>query len=183
MKTIELTDEMYEALMELSKEMTTQNMRGTAMPHMFQIRTTEEVAAYDGQGEEIWVDEDGLELRDEEEMRTYISEHLYENEDNLPEDEDEAEREAKALVAEMDSYDLEDYLENVHSDNWRKVNVITEYRYQNTFFTAKACEEHIKSNSYHYKDPVSYLKHAWRNPEMELVSKFLCELSGGKIHK
>ena len=37
-KTIEISDEMYDKLIELANEMTTQDPRGTRMPHMFQIR-------------------------------------------------------------------------------------------------------------------------------------------------
>lgn len=181
MKTIEVTDEMYEALMELSKEMTTQDMRCTAMPHMFQIRTTEQCSAYPGQGKEIWVNGEGDELQTEEEMREFIQQHIYENDESISHlDDEEAKKEAKEKVDEMYDYNLEEYLEETH---WCKVNVTTEHKYQNTFFTAKGCDEHIKANHYHYNEPVSYLSHAWRNPEMELVSKFLCELSGGKIHK
>ena len=43
MKTIRVTNKMYKALMDLSKEMTAQDNRSTAMPHMFQIRTKKEV--------------------------------------------------------------------------------------------------------------------------------------------
>lgn len=43
MKTIEVSDETYKFLMDLSKELTTQNHRGTAMPYFFQIKTQEAV--------------------------------------------------------------------------------------------------------------------------------------------
>ena len=129
MKTIEVSDEMYDDLMALSKEMLLQDNRSTAMPHIFQIQTTEEVAAYEGCGTTKWIGDEGEEVdEDAEDARSY--------------------------------------------------QVTTEQRYQNTFFTAKACDEHIRLNHYHYKSPVCYLNHAWRNPEMDLVSKFLCELSG-----
>ena len=184
MKTIEVTDETYDALMELSKEMTTQDMRCTAMPHMFQIRTTEQVAAYPGQGEEIWVNDEGDELETEDEMREFIQQHIYENDESISHlDDEEAKKEAKKKVDDMDEYDLEEYLVDIHNDNWWKVNVTTMHKYQNTFFTAKGCEDHIKANNYHYNEPICYLNYAFRNPEMELVSKFLCELSGGKEHK
>jgi hypothetical protein len=39
MKTIEVSDEMYEKLMEISKEMNSQSNRGTAMPYFFQVQT------------------------------------------------------------------------------------------------------------------------------------------------
>ena len=62
MKTIQVSDEMHKKLMALAKEMTKQNPRATRMPHLFQIRTTEEVSAYDGCGEECWYSEEGTKL-------------------------------------------------------------------------------------------------------------------------
>lgn len=181
MKNIQVTNEMYNALMELSKEMTTQDKRCTAMPHMFQIRTTEKVAAYPGQDDEVWVNDEGGELNDESEMRKFITEHIFENDLSL--DEENAQAQAKEKVDAMSEYDLEEYLEDTHCGNWWKVNQTTAFKYQNIFLTAKACDAHIKANHYHYNEPVTYLNHAYRNPEMELISKFLCELSGGEIHK
>lgn len=37
------------------------------------------------------------------------------------------------------------------------------------FFTAKACEDHIRANHYHYNNPRSYGISAWRNYEMQTV--------------
>ena len=56
-------------------------------------------------------------------------------------------------------------------------------RNKNAFLTAKGCKDHIEKNSYHYNDPIDYLNCAWRNPEMELISKFLCGLVGKEPHK
>jgi len=38
MKTIEVSDEMYEKLVSIGTEMTTQDPRGTKMTHLFQVR-------------------------------------------------------------------------------------------------------------------------------------------------
>jgi len=180
MKTIKITNEMHKSLMALSKEMTSQDMRCTRMPHMFQIKTKEEVAAYDGCGEEIWCDDDLNILRTDEEIKDWIQEDIFENDESLHGlNHDEAKKISKQKALEEDHYI---YLDQ-HRDNWRILNITTEDKYQNTFFTAKACQEHIDSNSYHYNKPSVYLNSAWRNPEMELVSRFLCELSGGKLHQ
>ena len=49
------------------------------------------------------------------------------------------------------------------------------------FFTAKACEQHIAENHYHYtKEVHSYGVSSWRNPEMQTVLRFLSELPDGK---
>ena len=184
MKNIQVTDEMYEALMKLSKEMTTQDMRSTRMPHMFQVRETKNVAAYSGCGSEIWVSDEGEALKTEEELRGYICEDIIETlmSNDSEEDEEEAKMIAFSRVQKMDEDDLGDYLDNMSMENWRIVEETTENFYTNTFFTAKACQNHIDINADKYTKPVVYLRHAWRNPQMELVSKFLCEISGGKIH-
>jgi hypothetical protein len=55
--------------------------------------------------------------------------------------------------------------------------------YTNCFLTAKAAQEHINKNYYHYhKNADVYLNHAWRNPEAELVSGFLCSLVDKELH-
>lgn len=48
------------------------------------------------------------------------------------------------------------------------------------FFTAKACQEHIDLNSYHYKNPKVYGIGAWRNPEMVAVMSDLIMNHAGK---
>lgn len=49
----------------------------------------------------------------------------------------------------------------------------------NIFFTAKACDEHIRLNKHHYSNPKSFGISAWRNPEMEAVIKHLKDI--GKV--
>ncbi len=59
MKTIEITDEMYDSLMEISKELNTQNHRSTAMPYFFQIQDETEAIVYEDNGGEIKYIHDG----------------------------------------------------------------------------------------------------------------------------
>lgn len=57
MKTIEVSDEIYAKLIELATEMTTQDPRGTRMPHMFQIRDWKRVYDWDLNGDtRVWID-------------------------------------------------------------------------------------------------------------------------------
>lgn len=49
------------------------------------------------------------------------------------------------------------------------------------FLTAKACEEHIKMNDYHYSHPRSYAIGLWRNPEMEKLVKIIFEIAGIEV--
>ncbi len=56
--------------------------------------------------------------------------------------------------------------------------------YHNAFLTKKACREHIEENSQHYTKPVDFLMYAVRNPELEQVIEFLCELTEcEQLHK
>ena len=50
-----------------------------------------------------------------------------------------------------------------------------------TFLTAKACEEHISENNYHYQKPRSYAISAWRNEEMQLIMKNILSLATKEI--
>lgn len=49
------------------------------------------------------------------------------------------------------------------------------------FFTAKACQEHIIENHYHYTNPQVYGIGAWRNPEMQQVMFHLIEKAGKEV--
>lgn len=49
------------------------------------------------------------------------------------------------------------------------------------FFTAKACQQHIDENYYHYENPQVYGIAAWRNPEMVAIMQHLIALSGKEL--
>ena len=171
---VDIPDEMYDALLAMANEMVSQDSRSTAMPFMFQIETEQQVAAYPGCGEEIWVSEDGeIEFSDYDEVREYI---LQEFKDNWEDDIDDSEVEIKAKE-KLDNMDDDECEEWITDRGFYIVNVETKKKYINTFFTAKACDEHIRLNHYHYNNPRSYLNHAWRNPEMDLVTEFLKHIS------
>ena len=77
---------------------------------------------------------------------------------------------------------LKDWLEE-HVPDLEEYSYSLEPEYTNCFLTAKAAQEHLDSNHYHYhKEADVYLNHAWRNPEADLVSEFLCGLVGKKMH-
>lgn len=175
MKTIEISDEMYERFMNLSKELNIQDHLATAMPYLFQIRDFKKVSADD------WF-EDGYFMIDSDwEWDFDFSEIL-----------------VKEAIDQLESYWIEDIPENIknctdmdvleewlideHSFykwNYQKIDV-----FSNWFFTKKSAQEFLDSNDYHFSNEAHvYLSHLWRNPEMETVMKFLCELSWWKIHK
>lgn len=176
MKQIEVTDEMYEALIEISTNMNNQDSRCTASPYFYQVQCKKEVAAYEGCGDIIWHHPYSSEtLRTDEDIKEYILNELFENDEEFGDFSDE---EAQKMSIEkynlMDKYDIQDYLEN---KDWNKYDVQEESVYENMFFTEKACEEHIRINKHNMNKPQSYVQHAYRNPELELIVKFLKGLS------
>lgn len=160
MKTIEVEDSLYEALLEISKEMQTQDNRCTASPYYACIQTKEKNYRQDCDGEVIVYHTDDYDSEfDFDELKQYCEDRDIE----IPEDLDWD-----------DHYDVNDFI----SENTTLIQGSYDWKYktQNVFFTTKACENHIKQNHYHYNDPRSYIEYAFRNPEMELIQKFLLSL-------
>lgn len=172
MKTIEITDEMHQKLVELATEMTTQDMRCTAMPHMFQVQDQKQVYDWGLNGEfKIWLNSDyDREVETFDELVGYLERINFKI----------TKKKLKAIWE--DTFDLDNFMKENCSD-LQECTYSYEYIYTNTFFTATACQEHIDENRHHYKNPVVYLNHAWRNPEMDLVSKFLCGIINKEPHK
>ena len=85
-------------------------------------------------------------------------------------------------VENIDDMD-EDYDTLMDDADWYEIYQEEGHTYKNAFLTEKACKEHIQANNYHYSKPIDYLSLAFRNPELEKVMQFICELSGEKIHK
>jgi hypothetical protein len=79
-------------------------------------------------------------------------------------------------------WDLDDWVDE-NLPELKKTSYSMSPVYKNAFLTAKAAEEHLKSNHYHYhKNADVYLNYAWRNPEAELVSEFLMGLIGKTLY-
>ena len=182
MKTIEISDEMYAKLIDLATEMTTQDPRGTRAPHIFQIREKKKVYDWGLNGEfKIWVDvSDQVEVETLDEFIEYLQNSGY---FNGKEDYDEQSEIAEITRLWEEDYDfgISDFIEE-NCNDLKECAYSWEHVYHNHFLTAKGCKEHIQKNHYHYNEPVDYLNHAWRNPEMDLISEFLCGLVGKKPH-
>lgn len=163
MKIIEVSDEIYEKLMELSKEINTQDNRSTVKPYFFQIQTQEKIYTPEGCGEECWYNDD-REIETNEEIDDMIFEY---KDEKITMDE----------IKKLKDYEKEEILEEA---GWIKVNYQYKEKYENAFLTEKSCKEHIRLNHYHYNDPVDYLSHAFRNPDLETIFKFLSELINKK---
>lgn len=168
MKTIEISDEMYEFLINLSKELNTQDNRSTRMPYFFQVQTQEQIAVPEGQGTKAWYN-DGSLIETKEEIMEAILEWKGWVDTNSGE--------TDILYSKFTEYEKEIILEKA---GWNKVFYDYKEKLENAFFTEKACKNHIKYNSHHYNKPVDYLSYASRNDEMEMVMKFLCGLTKEK---
>jgi hypothetical protein len=163
MKQILVTDEVYEFLMDLSKEINTQDNRSTADPYFYQIQEKKRVPSSEGCGEKAWYC-DGTMLTTDEDEKEAIFEYN---------DWDLDSEEHQKLYSKMDESDREAIL----SGNYREVWYEDTEEYSNFFLTERDCEKHIKLNCYHYNQPRSYVKHAFRSYEFEKVIKFLKGLS------
>lgn len=155
MKTIQIPDEMYNKLITMAKDYAEQDNRSTAMPYYLQIQTTKEVVAAEGCGTEMYIDGDGTELRSDEDIVKYFEDY---NQDNN-------------CTPTNDIDELKEVLEELH--DFIKINVTEENHYQGVFFTENACRRHIESNKHNYREPKDYGSHAFRNPEMKLISDLL----------
>lgn len=165
MKTIQVTDELYNKLMEMSKKMNTQSHRATAMPYFFQVMETKRIygidSDYDNDGF-VWVkDGDEIEPNREDMIESLLNDGFV-----IPET--------------LTDDELDEFMEDA---GYVSVYYRNQEIYSNAFLTEDACKNHIKGNMHHYEQPSDFLSYAFRNPELELVQQFLCELSGGKLHK
>lgn len=170
MKTIQVTDEMYEFLMDLSKELSTQDHRCTAMPYFFQIQEVVETPTGEGMGEDVWVCDGDIALRTREDIKEAVFEYKEWSLDSPSH---------QAKFEKLYSFEIEDILEK----NYQKFSVTKERTYKNAFLTERACREHIKANNYHYSQPSDFLTHAFRNPELEKVMEFILSLTNNSLHK
>jgi hypothetical protein len=170
MKTIEVSDEVYAKLIELANEMTTQDPRGTRMPHLYQIIDWKKVYDWNMNGDtHIWVNDYETEIETIEEFKEYLEENGFEVPENLEE-------------LWEDHWEMEDLLEEKNIE-LKQCSYSLEPVYINSFLTAKAAQEHLDKNYYHYhKNADVYLNHAWRNPEADLLSEFLCGLVGKEMY-
>jgi hypothetical protein len=174
MKTIAISNDMYNKLVELATEMTTQDPRGTRMPHMFQIRDWNKVYDADLNGDtHIYLDRgNGIEIETADQLIEYLNDSEIEFD----------EVEIRDMWVNDSDFGLPDWLEE-HVSDLERHSYSLEPVYTNCFLTAKAAQAHLDKNYYHYhKNADVYLNHAWRNPEAELVTEFLCGLIGKEIH-
>lgn len=157
MKTIEVSDEMYDFLIDVAKKIKTQDNRGTAKPYFFQVQTKEQVAVPEGCGIEAW----------------FYDDFTIETDDEINEKISDLKNVSIEEVKSMKDYEKELILEEA---GYHKINYDYKNEYYNCFFTEDACENHIQANKHNYNQPKSYLNHAFRNHEMKKIFEFFDNL-------
>lgn len=69
-------------------------------------------------------------------------------------------------------------------DSWHEqgpFSVRAEWEDKGVFLTEKAALQFIQANQHHLNEPRTYVKHFWRNSQMELVMRALEDFSGEKL--
>lgn len=150
MKTIELSDELYERLVEMAREVATQDNRCTSKPYFFQIREDHRIHGMDtGYADGwAWVDRDDPEC-------SYES-----GDEDMPDE-----------LKEADEFD--DQVGTFVKTYWKKSQT-----YKGAFLRESSVKDHIRLNHYHYSNPVDYLQGAFRNPDLELIFELLATIAG-----
>jgi len=187
MAKIEIPDELYNKLIELSNELNNQDHRCTKMPYFIQIREPDEIWGMDseyahgydwympgGDGQTIDPDDDEA-----------LSEELYDK--GLIRTEDEEDSSLPTLEEYLKQREDEDYLDResiVAELGYIRCYKKDVEKFSNCFFTTKAAKRYIEKNQHNLKDTAdTYLFYADRNPEMEIIFQFLCGLTGKKLHQ
>lgn len=159
MKTIQVTDEQYDFLRNLSKELKTQDNRITANP-VFCVYEKKIVFVPDDCGDHInWFDNEGS-ILSKKDIKKIIKEYLKDNKDSSILDEEDILEELEYRKA---SYNIEDVKVSGQS-----------------YFTEKAAQKHIDQNHYHYKEPFVFAESAWRNYEFQKLREIILNLTNNE---
>jgi RNase H-fold protein (predicted Holliday junction resolvase) len=165
--TLPLTLDDIKFLKELAHELKTQDNVGTAKPIFFQIRENQRVYGMaEGYSDDVClvIGDDGDSFDTVEEAISHLIEYY-----ELEEDEVNNLNDLNTL------WEIEEYCQE-HEINSFVVGYKEEPKYTGVFLTRSAIEQHIKLNHYHYKEPICYADHVWRNPQLEklleIVEKF-----------
>ena len=189
MKTIQISDELYEKLEKISLEMNNQDHRATRMPYAFQIVQEEIENTAEGYHEwyhyrsneldnwfYVWWDDEENFLKN---ALVFIDKHYS--------DEEPAEfTPYKNIFPNYPDLKRNDYYEVLDFLNKRNVEAIPvkkSFEYFWNFLTHESAKRHFEENKHHYSwEFQDYLTHLWRDPDMEAVQQFLCELTWWKLH-
>jgi len=161
---VELPDEVVVFMKELAKEIKGQDNRATASPYYYIVQGQKQVLAPAGYGDDDihYYNSEWSEGHSREDWAPILRQHDEEN---------------------GKTTDLDKFIESCEEFGMHDVDVE-----ENVFLTFKGYEQHMKMNSHNYrhlKDVHSYVKFAYRNPEMENLLKAIMAFAEMKttIHK
>jgi len=157
-KTIEISDENYEFLKDFMNRIKTQDNRATASPYFYVVQCRKEIAVPLGTtGKTRYFDSNSSSSYTLEELKKWFKE--WKDDDMEWDNEKDEEEFEKYKRKYCEKYDI-DEIEEEH----------------NVFFTEEGYNQHIKLNGHnyrHYNKFYSYIKHAFRNPELTGLFKAL----------
>lgn len=154
MPQIEISKDGLDFARKLAEEIDAQDNRCTARPYFYVIQEKRVEAVPEGCGDFVrWLHCDG-ELMDEDDVRDWLE---LDDSADIPDIADE--REELTAISCVERW--------VTPEN------------HNVFFTEKAIKKHIKANAHHWGETRTYVRHAWRNPEMEGALSALREIAEG----
>lgn len=176
-----ITTEEIQFLIELQREMNTQDHVSQADPRYWVIRDFDKVygsSLNNPDGYEIFMDGEQLlsidyqMFNDTQVVDGIKAYFLKEYEDVFEESDFE------------DVYDVDDLKEMLEYRGYEII--IVEYeltpKYSGMFLTQKAAEEHLRANDYHYADnATTYAMTAWRSREADMLYKILHEVDFSKF--
>jgi len=177
MKTIELSDEDYNTLMELSKEYQTQSNDGNAFPYLWEPSGSKLVPNVNGEGEVTKIYKDCEEYTpqqfaelNENDFDAFIEENFSLN-DEYPDikcDDKDFDKVERDWIEYIEIHDLGQIL----TLDWQD-----ESEHNPSLFKSDV-ENFIKFNYYHLgKDPHTYARTVWRMDKMEALISILCRIN------
>jgi len=187
-------EQAFEFLAQLVDKINAQYNRCTAKPYFYVVRTQKWRLTKDGYGHgetrRGWVDHSGdpdVYYSKEDFIKSYIERHDYEL--TAPEPLDAYELGDPQCVA---TYNLEyaeytELLQKLQNDAEEAFEDLEEFEEEeyydedNVFFTQEAYEEHVRLNGHNLGrrgEYHSYVKHAFRNPEMQKLFEAIAAVTG-----
>lgn len=197
MKTLELTDEQYNMLVEFKNELLTQNNRSTRDP-IFCIMDIREIPTDSDYASDFrWIDFDGDYCKiDHDDLFDHLNKHddISRIIDTYNDEEDKEVKldsitEDELKVVKQWFYDDLDYScdENLDRFGFKEIRkvwyLLEQFIVENAphSFFEKDAIEHLKSNHYHYQEKaITYACCNWRAPRMEKLREFLMNMNVGE---
>ncbi|MCP4365401.1 MAG: hypothetical protein GY800_08915 [Planctomycetes bacterium] len=169
MRQVNISDETFEFLEKMAKDMLEQSNRGTAAPYFFQIEETKKIWGIDRNYSDnyVYIYEGEEIAEDLESLREYLIENYCEDEDDEP-------------FEDMAAFEVEEFAEtkDIEKCYWVEHRCL-----ENVFFTEIACLKHIEINGHNLSKPRTYVSHGFRNPELMGVVEAVFEITGVKTKR